>query len=175
MKINNTRQTSARRSSTGRISLAVTRHSPRRAAVLAASLVLMAMAVWLSPSSASSAEITVFKSPGCGCCVKWADHLRKAGHKVVERNTGNMSRIKLMAGVPDELQSCHTAIVGSYVIEGHVPVREINRLLKEKPMETGLAVAGMPAGSPGMEGGTPDKYDVVLFSAGGKKQVFASY
>src|SRR5437868_2654705 len=96
-------------------------------------------------------SITVFKDPNCGCCKDWVEHLRKHAFKVVAKDTSDVSGIKRSGRVPPQLVSCHTAFVNGYVIEGHVPAADIRRLLKEKPKVAGLAVAGMPAGSPGME------------------------
>ncbi len=120
-------------------------------------------------------ELVVYKSPTCGCCNKWVDYLRKQGFTVVAHDTSGMTAVKAELGVPDALSSCHTAIVGGYVIEGHVPAADIERLLKEHPKVVGLAVAGMVTGSPGMEGGTPEHYKVMAFDAKGKTTVFATY
>ena len=119
-------------------------------------------------------KILVHKDPNCGCCEEWAAHLRKAGFNVTTQNSTRMNAIKAKLGVPAELASCHTAEVNGYVIEGHVPAAEITRLVSEKPKAKGLAVAGMPIGSPGMEGGEPDTYDVVIFGEFGH-QTFARY
>ena len=107
--------------------------------------------------------VVVNKDPSCGCCEKWADHLITAGFPVEVIARTDMQAVKAKFGVPGDLVSCHTATVGGYVIEGHVPATAIVRLLAEKPTATGLAVPGMPIGSPGMEGGTPEDYEVVLF------------
>lgn len=112
---------------------------------------------------AAEADITVHKDPNCGCCSLWVEHLRAAGFSVDTRDSADVARVKQQHGVPAELASCHTAIVGGYVIEGHVPALAIRRLLAERPDASGLAVPGMPVGSPGMEGGTPQAYVVVLF------------
>jgi hypothetical protein len=120
-------------------------------------------------------EITVYKSPTCRCCTGWVEHLRKHGFKVIVKETADMDAIKSDLGVPRELGSCHTAIVGKYVIEGHVPAADIDRLLKTKPKIAGIAVPGMPAGSPGMEVGRTEKYDVVTFGPGQKSSVFARH
>jgi len=120
-------------------------------------------------------QFTVYKSESCGCCIKWNDHLRNAGHTVIAHNTNKLSAYKTSVGVPDHLQSCHTAKVEGYVIEGHVPLREIERLLKEKPDAVGLSVPGMVSGSPGMENGRFAPYDVILFYKDGRTEVYASY
>ena len=118
--------------------------------------------------------IAVSKDPNCGCCSGWVAHLRQAGFTVTTHDTQELPAIKARLGVPDGLASCHTAEVNGYVIEGHVPADAIKRLLGEAPRATGLAVPGMPTGSPGMEGGAPDTYEVVLFGSEGQS-VFARY
>jgi hypothetical protein len=109
--------------------------------------------------------ITVSKDPNCGCCSGWVEHIRAAGFQVREHNTADLPSVKRRLGVPDDIASCHTAEVAGYVIEGHVPASAIKRLLTERPTATGLAVPGMPTGSPGMEvpGSPNEAYDVVLF------------
>jgi hypothetical protein len=119
--------------------------------------------------------MTVYKDPNCGCCAEWVTHVRKAGFVVTVRDTADMSSVKASFGVPSALESCHTARVGAYAIEGHVPADLIQKLLREQPVARGLAVPGMPQGSPGMEQGAPkDAYDVLLFDKAGKTRVFAS-
>jgi hypothetical protein len=120
--------------------------------------------------------MVVYKSPTCGCCAKWIDHVKANGFRVeVHDVTDNVAAKKAEWRVPGALHSCHTAKVGDYVLEGHVPAEEIKRLLAEKPAVAGLAVPGMPMGSPGMEGPYPaDKYDVVAFTHDGQTSVFAS-
>ena len=110
--------------------------------------------------------ITVWKDPNCGCCGAWVGHLRSNGFVATVVETADMKAVKAKRGVPAALASCHTAEVSGYVIEGHVPARAILRLLDERPIGQGLAVPGMPIGSPGMEGGRPETYDVVLFGDG---------
>jgi len=130
-----------------------------------------------APGSVDPAElptITVYKSPTCGCCAKWVDHVEEHGFKVVVHDTNELTRVKAMAGVPARLSSCHTAIVDGYVIEGHVPADLIRRLLEERPEVVGLAVPGMPMGSPGMEGPYKDAYDVLAFRRDGTTEVYAS-
>lgn len=121
-------------------------------------------------------EVTVYRSPTCGCCKKWVAHLEQAGFTVKQVELADLSEIKAQAGVPEKLHSCHTALVGRYAIEGHVPAEDIKRLLAEKPDVHGLSAPGMPAGSPGMEvEGSKDKYDVVSFTRDGKSSVWASH
>jgi len=122
------------------------------------------------------ATVTVYKDPNCGCCKEWIEHLRKHAFNVVAKDTSDVSGIKRSGRVPTQLVSCHTAFVNGYVIEGHVPADDIKRLLKEKPKVAGLAVGGMPVGSPGMEvGNRKDKYDVIAFNRDGSTQVFAKH
>ena len=125
--------------------------------------------------AAAATRGVVFKSTSCGCCNEWVKVLRRAGINLEVKDVESLSKIKKMLQVPAALQSCHTAIIGNYVVEGHVPVREIKRLLDEKPKATGIAVPGMPIGSPGMEqGDRRDSYQVFLFQNGGNR-VFAKY
>ncbi|MDF2688578.1 MAG: twin-arginine translocation signal protein [Microvirga sp.] len=121
-------------------------------------------------------KVVVSKDPNCGCCSGWVDHLKAAGFPVEVITTPQVNRVKTRLGVPDDLASCHTAEVGGYVVEGHVPADAIKRLLTERPQAKGLAVPGMPAGSPGMEvtGVNDDTYDVVLFGPSGQR-TFARY
>ncbi|HEY9516833.1 MAG TPA: DUF411 domain-containing protein [Gemmatimonadaceae bacterium] len=124
-------------------------------------------------AAAVSTPITVYKDPSCGCCTKWIDHLRAHGFAVTARDMDDMDEVKATFGVPGKLQSCHTATLGSYVVEGHVPADVIQKMLKERPKILGLAVPGMPVGSPGMEGGRAQHYDVVAFERNGKTSVYA--
>ncbi|MBF0247967.1 MAG: DUF411 domain-containing protein [Alphaproteobacteria bacterium] len=112
-------------------------------------------------------QVDVYKSPLCGCCSEWVEHMRAAGFPVNVRDVEDMTPLKKMAGVPEEMESCHTAVVDGYLVEGHVPASDVKRLLTERPEARGLSAPGMPVGSPGMEqGGHKDPYDVILF--GGK-------
>lgn len=122
-------------------------------------------------------KITVTKDPACGCCGAWVDHVRAAGFPVEVVDTTELNRVKVRLGVPLPLAACHTAEVGGYVVEGHVPAEAVKRLLAERPKGKGLAVAGMPMGSPGMEvaGTEPQTYDVVLFGDDGQRSTFARY
>lgn len=121
-------------------------------------------------------EITVHRSPTCGCCGKWMAHMQNNGFAVTEIQSGDMDAIKRQHGVPDSLKSCHTALVGGYVVEGHVPAEDVKALLKSKPAAVGVSVPGMPAGTPGMEmGAKKDPYAVVQFDKGGKVSVFHDY
>lgn len=130
----------------------------------------------LGASVSEAAEVaTVYKSPTCGCCSKWVTHLERAGFKVETHDRNDMHVVKDELGVPPELRSCHTAEIGGYAIEGHVPADDILRLLQQRPQVSGLAVPGMPTGSPGMEGGTPDAYSVLTFDGEGNNAVFAEH
>ncbi len=126
-------------------------------------------------SSTPAPEVTVYKSPSCGCCSAWVDHLRANGFTVKVHDQDDLSETKIMLGVPRAMTSCHTAVVAGYVVEGHVPAADLARFLKEKPKVLGLAVPGMPAGSPGMEGGKPQAYQVLTFDRDGKTTVFATH
>jgi len=122
--------------------------------------------------------VEIWKDPGCGCCEDWAKHLQASGF-AVKVHDGGHDAMRAKMGIPESLASCHTGVVGGYAIEGHVPAREIRRLLKEKPQAVGLAVPGMPVGTPGMDGavyqGRRDPFDVVLVGKGGPTRVYASY
>ncbi|KXS52925.1 MAG: hypothetical protein AWU57_2691 [Marinobacter sp. T13-3] len=127
-------------------------------------------------SEATLPSIHVYKSPTCGCCTAWMDHLKENGFEVTATNSNNMAQVKQEAGLIPALGSCHTAYVGDYVVEGHVPADDIKRLLSEAPMATGLSAPGMPAGSPGMEmGNRQDSYQVILFNNRGQTRVFAEH
>ena len=119
--------------------------------------------------------LEVYKSPSCGCCGEWVDHMRSAGFPVLVTDITDLRLIKNKFGVAPELRACHSAVIDGYVIEGHVPAREVLRLLKDRPQAIGLAVPGMPIGSPGMERGSRrDPFQVILFSST-RRSVFAAY
>lgn len=149
-----------------------------RSAVLRRSLAgALMMGGTLVACSAQAASFTMYRDVSCGCCIAWADHIAQGdAHSVETVNHPDMRAVKAQYGVPDDLQSCHTAIVEGYVIEGHVPTADIERLLAERPAGvTGLAVPGMPVGSPGMEHGNHRQaYQVIAFGPEGR-QVWASY
>lgn len=121
------------------------------------------------PSPAELPPVTVYKSPSCGCCIKWVDHMREAGFEVVVNDVDNVHPVKMRVGVPLGKGSCHTAEVAGYFLEGHVPANDVKRLLKDRPAAKGLAVPGMPLGSPGMEvpDGRTQAYDVELVGKDG--------
>ena len=120
--------------------------------------------------------MTVYKNASCGCCGKWVEHMQRHGFELTVHDVDNMSPVKERVGLPYGMGSCHTAEVGGYFIEGHVPAAEVARLLKEKPKAKGLTVPGMPIGSPGMEQGDQQQpYDVLLVNEDGSTSVFAHY
>ncbi|MGF1671755.1 MAG: DUF411 domain-containing protein [Balneolaceae bacterium] len=120
-------------------------------------------------------DITMYRTAGCECCVKWADHLEENGFRVETKTVNNLLELKSENGVPGELASCHTAFVDEYIIEGHVPAEDVRRLITEKPDAAGITVPGMPIGSPGMEGSFVQNYEVILFDKNGKEEVFARH
>jgi len=120
--------------------------------------------------------VEMTKRPNCGCCTAWADHLRAKGFEVKVTESEELWNVKRRAGIPQNLDACHTAKVGGYIVEGHVPADDIKRLLAEKPEVKGIAVPGMPIGSPGMEmDNRSEPYDVISFDADGQTEVFQSY
>ena len=154
----------------------VTRRSILRASA-AALIVATAGTMLLSAANAGVATVIVYKDPSCGCCQAWAEHLRTAGFAISVVARKDMSNLKRSLQVPADLVSCHTATVGEYVIEGHVPAADIWRTLREQPEILGLTVPGMPVGSPGMEvpGQSNQPYNVVAFDARGRRSVFSSH
>lgn len=127
------------------------------------------------PAQGPPLRMVVYKTPSCGCCRAWVDHVKAAGFQVEVQDMPDVTPVKNEHGVPQHLGSCHTALVDGYVIEGHVPADVIRRLLSERPQVAGIAVPGMPAGSPGMEmGDRKDPYDVIAFARDGKVSVFES-
>ena len=116
--------------------------------------------------------MTVYKSPSCGCCVKWVEYMRKAGFVVTERNMNDVNPIKRERGVPEALYSCHTGVIGDYIVEGHVPADLVQRVLRERPAIRGLAAPGMPQSAPGMDLGH-EPYEIISFTRDGKTKVYA--
>jgi hypothetical protein len=129
------------------------------------------------PAAAPGTPITVYKSATCGCCAKWVDHLSQNGFTPAVHDEEDMDAVKDEMGVPKELRSCHTALLGRYLVEGHVPAADLRRLLAEQPAVVGLAAPGMPASSPGMAvaGAPHEAYDVLAFGRDGKTTVFAKH
>ena len=150
----------------------------RRQWIRAAALLGLAATGFHRSALAQAATVQVWKDPNCGCCHLWVEHLQASGFKVEVRDVGNTAARKRL-GMPEKLGSCHTATVGGYVIEGHVPAADIHRLLKERPVALGLSVPGMPIGSPGMDGpeykGRKDAYDVLLVQKDGSTKRFQRY
>ena len=146
------------------------------ASTVAAGVALSALATPVNATSVAT-PLTVYKDPSCGCCTKWVAHLSANGLKPIVKDRSDMAALKDSLGVPTQLRSCHTAVAGKYVIEGHVPAADLKRLLASAPKDViGIAVPEMPAGSPGMEmGGRRDRYDVIAFGSGGATHVFATH
>ncbi len=154
------------------------KHSPRalsRTLLASGLLALAAVAAGLALTSrhTTAAEVVVYKSPTCGCCSKWVEHLEANGFAVDARDVQDLEPIKAEAGIPRRLQSCHTAYVDGYVVEGHVPADVIRSMLAARPDIHGLAVPGMPMGSPGMEGPRQEAYNVYALGRDGKLKVYA--
>ena len=156
--------------------------SPTRRTALKLSLAGLGLAAFsqslVAQAGAASNQIAVWKDPACGCCGEWITHLRQNNFQVTVNDTGNAAARRRL-GVPEKLGSCHTAQIEGYAIEGHVPAREIRRLLKERPRVLGLTVPGMPVGSPGMDGpeysGRSDPFDVLLIGPDGSTRSYQSY
>ncbi len=119
--------------------------------------------------------ITVYKSPSCGCCGQWTEYLKQNGFRPEVVDMDDISALKRLAQVPDDLEACHTAVVERYVVEGHVPVEAIRKMLSERPKIIGIAVPGMPPGSPGMPGGTRERFNVVAFTSNGNHRPYMSF
>jgi hypothetical protein len=137
---------------------------------------MLLILVALTPAIAADLPVVqVYKSPTCSCCSKWVEHLRKNGFTVDVTNVSDVTPIKKANSVPPSLSSCHTALIDGYIIEGHVPVEDIFKLLKERPAVAGIAVPGMPIGSPGMEGRNPQPFKVIAFGTDGKTTEFSSH
>ena len=129
-----------------------------------------------SRAAMSLPEVQAYRNPGCGCCEKWGELMKRAGFMLTMEDDANLAQRKASLGVPADLAGCHTAIIGPYIIEGHVPPADVVKFLNEKPDALGLAVPGMPAESPGMEmGGPADKYDVLVFKKDGSSMVYAKH
>ena len=124
---------------------------------------------------AASHSAVFYRNPGCGCCEAWSKLMAEAGILVEMRDIDDLNAFQKEMNIPADLMGCHAGIIDSYAISGHVPPADIKRLLSEKPVAMGLAVPGMPAGSPGMEGGGQDPYEVILFQADGTREVFARH
>jgi hypothetical protein len=138
--------------------------------------IALAAGLMLVGTAANAAALTVYKSASCGCCGKWVEHVQKHGFTVKVVNVDDVRAVKAKAGIPDKLASCHTSMVGGYVVEGHVPAADIRKLLAQKPKAKGIAVAGMPMGAPGMEHGDHrEPFQTVLIKADGSTATFARH
>lgn len=139
-------------------------------------LVALAPAMLFACAPAAASTIEVMKAASCGCCAEWVDHLREEGFTVKVDDVEDPGVVSKAMGVPDNLRSCHVAKVARYAVEGHVPAADIKRLLSQKPKAIGIAVAGMPMGSPGMDQGSAKQaYNTVIFEKDGKQKVFAHH
>ena len=138
-------------------------------------LALMTLGTAGASVAQTAGTIELYKSPYCGCCGKWAEHMSKAGFSVKTHEIDNVPGTRKKLGMPEKLGSCHTAKIGNYLLEGHVPADDIKRLLKEKPKALGLAVPGMPAGSPGMDVPNSPPYDTLLVHKDATTRVFAKH
>ncbi len=133
------------------------------------------LAAAFAPAAMAAEAMAVYRDPACGCCGAWIAYARTHGYTVTVHEDQPMGAVKARLGVPAAAVSCHTALIDGYLIEGHVPVEDIRRLLAERPDARGLAAPGMPMGSPGMEMGAPERYDVLLIARDGSTRVFASH
>ena len=138
-------------------------------------ITVIAFCIATMPLTAGGPQVSVFKTRTCGCCAKWIEHLRANGFDVKVQEVDSTAEYQTKYGVPQNLRSCHTAVVQGYTIEGHVPAQEIYRLLKERPNVKGLAVPGMPVGSPGMESSSSQTYSVMIFDAEGHASEYQKY
>ena len=132
-------------------------------------------ALLFAPAAMAANAFDVYSDPSCGCCGTWVEYIRRQGYTVTVHQDQPMGQVKMRYGVPRNAMSCHTAVIEGYVVEGHVPVEDIRRLLAERPDAIGLAAPGMPMGSPGMEMAAPERYDVVLIGRDGSTRLFASH
>ena len=137
----------------------------------------LGVAAQQKPAGAAAPKVTVYKTSSCGCCRLWVDHMKASGFDVqaMDVSAADVRAVSKAAGLPENGTSCHTAKIGTYVVEGHVPASDIKRMLKEKPAIAGIAAPGMPMGSPGMEQGAKEPYDVVSFTKDGKTTVYSKH
>jgi len=138
----------------------------------------LGVAAQQKPAAAAPQKVTVYKTLSCGCCRLWVDHMKASGFDVqsMDVSAADVRAVSKAAGLPEDGTSCHTAKIGNYVVEGHVPASDIKRMMKEKPAIAGIAAPGMPMGSPGMEqGGAKQAYDVVAFTKDGKITVYSKH
>ena len=147
----------------------------RQVVSLISLVLLVGISVGCTRAPAGGPEVIVYKTATCGCCKDWIRHLKANGFAVKAYDVNNLAQVKRQNGVSPQLGSCHTAKVGGYVVEGHVPAQDIKRMLADRPAVAGLAVPGMPQGSPGMNGPRKDPYNVYTFDQTGKTTVYARY
>ena len=146
--------------------------SPRSVAILSICFVLLGHQPVIA---ADLPEITIYRTAACKCCGRWVDHLSENGFPVKVEQVTDLKKVEPRRKVPPKLLACHTAVIDGYIVEGHVPAADIKRLLIERPQVTGVAVPGMPRGSPGMESIQKDPYNVLTFDRFGKTEVYAKY
>ena len=152
------------------------RQSRREILSTAASVAVLFLIPGVGQASTSLPSVVAYRNPGCGCCERWAENMEAAGFAVTMSDDPNLADRRSKLGVPSDLAGCHLALVGDYVIEGHVPPEDVLSFLASKPNARGLAVPGMPVGSSGMEmGDTKEAYDVLIYTADGKSQVYARH
>lgn len=137
--------------------------------------ITMLLAALFAPAALAAGALEVYSDPSCGCCGAWVDYLRTQGYAVTVHQDQPVAAVKARLGMPPGAMSCHTAVIDGYVVEGHVPVGDIRRLLAERPDAIGIAAPGMPMGSPGMEMGVPERYEVVLIGRDGSTRVYATH
>ena len=142
---------------------------------LGAAAVVGGGGVFLMSSPSMAEEVVVYKDSSCECCGRWVDHMRSNGFSVAVNNAEDMDTVKRQAGIPEAMDSCHTAYIGDYLVEGHVPAADIKRMLAERPSIKGLAVPGMPSSAPGMDSPEREPFTVLAFSASGATRIFAKY
>jgi hypothetical protein len=140
-----------------------------RRSFVCATAAALALGKFARAGAEDAPMVSVYKSPACGCCGEWIRHMRANGFRVETHDVADVTAIKRQYGVPDELASCHTAVVGGYAIEGHVPAADVQKLVRERPKLRGLAVPGMVPGSPGMEQGPPQRYATLAFDDRGSR------
>lgn len=146
-------------------------HSTRRALVAGS----LALAFAGSAAAQARPRLVVYKTPWCGCCGAWVDHMRQAGWRTQVIEVQDLAPVRARQGVPERLASCHTGVVGRYAIEGHVPASDVARLVREAPAARALSAPGMPAGSPGMEAAGKQPYQTLLIFADGRTEIFARH
>lgn len=128
-----------------------------------------------SAGAIDTLAVATWKTPTCGCCSQWVEYMRKHGYRVSATDVANVAPVKRQHGLPEDMESCHTSLIGGYVVEGHVPVEDIRRMLAERPDIIGIAAPGMPQGSPGMETGIVQKYNVMAIGKDGSKKVWSAH